>query len=94
MRSKVRIPLGSNNSLEPVHWRSQSITRSVWRGHFIRIRGFPDRDGTQSGLTLEGFLVIRKKKKKKKKKKRKEEEARWRVWSWVQVPLSACVTYQ
>jgi hypothetical protein len=43
MRSKVRISLSANNSLELARQRSQIITRSVWRERFIRIRDLPDR---------------------------------------------------
>jgi hypothetical protein len=56
IRSKVQIPLGANNSLRPVTWRSRSIIRSVWKRWFTRIRGLPDRVGTQSPLGCKQFL--------------------------------------
>jgi hypothetical protein len=45
MRSKVRIPLGANNSLGPTHRQCRSITISVWRGPCTWIRGLPDKGG-------------------------------------------------
>ena len=65
MRSKVRIPLGANNSLGPTRWQSQSIIQSVWRGAVLRESKFYLTGlGTQSGSAFEEFLVIQKKKKK------------------------------
>jgi hypothetical protein len=40
-RSKVRIPLGANNSLGSAPRLRQSIIRSVWMGRFVRVRGYP-----------------------------------------------------
>jgi hypothetical protein len=63
MRSKVRIPLGTNNSFGLAPQRSRNIIRSVWRGHFTWLRGLPKCGGYTKCPTLEGFLVIKKKKK-------------------------------
>jgi hypothetical protein len=62
MKSKVSIHLGVNNSLEPVHWQNQSITRSVWRVRFTWVRGLLDRDGYRKWLCFRG--VPRHKKRK------------------------------
>jgi len=43
MRSKVRIPLGANNSLGSTRRQSGSITRSMWRGCFTWVRGLLDK---------------------------------------------------
>jgi hypothetical protein len=36
MRSKVRIPLGANNSLGSARRRSWNITQSLWRERFTQ----------------------------------------------------------
>jgi hypothetical protein len=54
MRSKVRIPLGANNSLGSARRRSRSIIQSVWRGHFTWVRDSPDWSGYTKWPYLEG----------------------------------------
>jgi hypothetical protein len=44
--------------------QSESITRFVWRGHFTRVQGLPERGGYMNCLALEGFLVMKNKKQK------------------------------
>jgi hypothetical protein len=57
MRSKVRISLGANNSLWPAR---RSIPDPCGEEALHESKVYLTGKGTQSGPTLEGFLVINK----------------------------------
>jgi hypothetical protein len=60
------VHLGANNFLGPACRRSRSITRSVWRERFTRVRGLPDKGGFTKWPCLGGVPRHHKRKKKKK----------------------------
>lgn len=65
MRSNVRISLSANNSLWLTRRQSRSIPDPCGEEALHESEVYLTGKGTQSGPTLEGFLVIPKKKKKK-----------------------------
>ena len=62
---KVRNHLGVNNTLEPHPWQKPDLTDPSGRDALYGFGVYSSGLGTQSDLTLTGFLSIKKKKKKK-----------------------------